>query len=409
MGEAVRFGVRRAVALLALVSVTLLAAASTAAACGTGRYASARNVPAGVGRAPLAIGDSTMILAAPYLGRLGIEANAKGCRQFSAGVEMLAARRRAGTLPAVSILALGANGAIGPGQIRRALRVIGRSRILALVTPRNQGTSRARMWAAVRSYPSRVVMIDWTSHSAGRGGWFAGDGLHVGYSGAAAYARLIRRRIAPYAFPPVRRLKLPRRTRGAKACGTVRQGRVRLRVYVVRGRSRVLCRGARALVRRPPLRLRGGWRSYDWRRVKRSSWQWVYRRRDGRAVVGTVRARARSTRIGARPAQSETEVLAFNTFIKWVIAAGRATYIEDSFRARCRRLRAARVPTARCRVSWTAQDARWSGSLSLRGAVRFMRRPPPTIFRYRFRMTERRDDGTVRRHRWSGRVPNVPA
>src|SRR5918996_699185 len=85
---------------------------STADACGEFRHARARVRPSGVGRAPLAIGDSTSIFA----------------------VQMLRARRRAHTLPHVVALALGANAAVSRGQIAAALRVMGRDRVLALVT-----------------------------------------------------------------------------------------------------------------------------------------------------------------------------------------------------------------------------------------------------------------------------------
>lgn len=227
-----------------------------------------------------------MILAVPTLARLGIEADAHGCRQFSAGIAMLRQRRHARTLPAVVILALGANGPIAGGQIGAALDVIGRTRTLVLVTPRNLSTSRARMFAARRAHPDRVLLIDWATVSGRHPGWFDGDGLHPGYAGAAAFAKLIRRGVGPVAFPPVRRLKVPHRARGTKACGTVRRGGRRLRTFVIRGRTRITCRDVRRLVRRPPLRLSRGWRSYDWRRVPKTVWAWLYRRADGRVVIG---------------------------------------------------------------------------------------------------------------------------
>lgn len=266
--------------------LTLLA--SPALACNEVKHSYVHSRAGHLGRAPLAIGDSTMILAAPKLAHLGIEADAHGCRQFSQGLSILAQRRGAGTLPAVVILALGANGPIAPGQIGQALRILGRSRILVLVTPKNLGTSKARMHAAARRYRDRVLLVDWASVSGRHPGYFDGDGLHPGYAGAAAYAQLIRRAVAPIAFPPVKRLNVPRRARTSKACGTIRRAGRRLRVYVIRGRARVLCRDARALARRPLLHPGPAWRSYDWRRVPRSTWQWLYRRHDGRVVVGTV-------------------------------------------------------------------------------------------------------------------------
>ena len=70
--------------------------ASSAAACDIdAHHGSARGGAPG-GPAPLVIGDSTMIFAAPALGSLGLEADARGCRSFAGGVEMLAARSAAG-------------------------------------------------------------------------------------------------------------------------------------------------------------------------------------------------------------------------------------------------------------------------------------------------------------------------
>ncbi len=107
-----------------------------------------------------------MIFAAPVLGGLGFEADARGCRQFSAGVTMIAARRHAGTLPRIAILALGANGPIPASGVRAALRAVGRRRILGLVTPRNSGSSQSQMRRAAGAHPNRVLLIDWARYSA---------------------------------------------------------------------------------------------------------------------------------------------------------------------------------------------------------------------------------------------------
>jgi hypothetical protein len=278
----------RTAAFAVAVALSAFAAPPAAAACGNAKHASAKRVAHRAGRAPLIIGDSTMIFATPFLGRLGLEANAKGCRQFGEGIRMLAARRHAHTLPRIAILALGANGPIGAGQIARALRVVGRRRILGLVTPRRSPSSEARMRRAARRHPDRVLLIDWVSFSARHGGWFAGDGLHVGQDGARGFARLVRRAVAPFAFPPVRGMHMPRRADGAKPCGVVHRFGHPLRVYVVRGHARVTCVRARALVRRPPLRSIPNWRRYDWRRTHDGPWSWVYARRDRRAVVAAI-------------------------------------------------------------------------------------------------------------------------
>lgn len=277
----------------ALVSavVVLVVGAPVASACNAGRHASASRHARAAGRAPIVIGDSTMIFAAPVLGRLGLEADARGCRQFAQGVAMLAARRRAGTLPGVAVLALGANGTISGGSVAAALGAVGRETTLALVTPRNLAASARAMRRAALRRPDRVLLVDWARFSAGHGVWFAGDGLHVTYAGARVYARFIRRAVAPFAFPPVQRLRLPRTARGLPECGVVRAFGRRLRVHVLRGADRVSCRQARALARRPPLHPPAGWRSYDWRRTGAGPWAWVLARRDRSAVVATVTRR----------------------------------------------------------------------------------------------------------------------
>lgn len=266
--------------------------APPAHACGESRTARAGRVNGRVGRAPLIIGDSTLLLSVRKFASVGIEANGRGCRQFSEGLSLLAARKRARDLPAVVIIALGANGAIRAGQIPALLRLAGRRRIVVLVTPRNQGASRAQMRAAARAHPDRVLLADWSrySRSRQRGGWFAGDGLHVSYAGADAYVRFIRRMVAPVAFPPVKLLRLPRRSAdAAKACGDIRRGRV----FVLRGKARITCSRARTIARRPPMKHLEGWRTYDWRRTGNGPWDWVKARTSRRVVVAVIEHRAR--------------------------------------------------------------------------------------------------------------------
>jgi hypothetical protein len=270
---------------LGLGVILAVALASDAQACDAGRHVQAARSGSAVGRAPLVVGDSTMIFAAPVLGRLGLEADARGCRGFADGVRLLAARRHARTLPHVAVLALGANGSADAGRISQALRVVGSRRILGLVTPRRTPRATAAMRAAAARHPDRVLLIDWVRYSAPHEGWFGEDGLHVGQPGADAYARLIRRRVAPFAFPPVAALRLPRSTAQGRACGSVRRSGRTLRVYVTRGKPRILCRRARSLARRPALRPIAGWRVHDWRAVRASPWTWVVARRDRKVVI----------------------------------------------------------------------------------------------------------------------------
>jgi hypothetical protein len=236
----------------------------------------------------LAIGDSTMIFAAPMLARRGIEADAHGCRQFDQGVSMLARRHR---LPEAVVLALGANGAVSLGQIERARRVIGRRRFLVLVTPKNSHVTIAAMRAAARRHPDNVLTLDWARYSAGRGGsWFGGDNLHVNFTGARAYARFVREALDPFFGPPQRGwpLGLPWR-RGAnrvRPCGTVHRYHRTTRVFLTRGG--LSCRYARTLMRRPRLHPPARWRFYDWRTVGKGPWTDVLARQDRSIVIAGI-------------------------------------------------------------------------------------------------------------------------
>jgi len=208
-----------AVRILLACCAALLACSAPAWACGEGTVAAARHAEAAVRGAPLVIGDSTMIFAAPILGRMGMTTDAHGCRQFDQGVAMLAARRRAHALHPYAVLALGANGQVGDSQIERALDVIGAERVLGLVTPRNYAATAAAMRRAAARHPDRVILIDWARYSAGHGSWFAGDGLHVDYAGAAAYAAFIRRASDPLMPPAPGHLHLTHGVRARRPAG----------------------------------------------------------------------------------------------------------------------------------------------------------------------------------------------
>jgi hypothetical protein len=145
------------------------------------------------GAPPLAIGDSVMLGAAPQLRRRGFEIDVRGCRQMSEGLGVLSARRRAGSLPDVVVVALGTNWTVTIDQIRAALRILGPERVLGLVTPPEVGgvasSDQAAIRAAGRRWKLRVKVLDWVAKSAGRS--WTWDGMHLKPEGAAAYARLL--------------------------------------------------------------------------------------------------------------------------------------------------------------------------------------------------------------------------
>jgi hypothetical protein len=205
-----------ALSLLAMLTVTAMAAAAlhpsaTRAGCGGVESAGPTHWRHRY-RAPLAIGDSTMLLALPELSREGFSVNAHGCRQYPEALSLLGALRHAHELPRLVVIALGANGEISDSDVQGALQILGHDRLLVLVTPRElgggEGSDAQLVRLEGRRHPRRVGVLDWVSYSSGHRDWFEGDGLHLTPAGSAALARLIGR-VRPLAAPP-RSLRLPR-------------------------------------------------------------------------------------------------------------------------------------------------------------------------------------------------------
>jgi hypothetical protein len=159
-------------------------------------------------RPPLVIGDSTMIFAVPYIAKQKMQGNARGCRQWSEGMDLIRARKHSHSLPHLVVMGLGANWVITRGDIEAALRLVGPKRILGIIAPREEGGGTSgdasNVRAAGHRHPKRVKVLDWPHYSAGHGNWFSGDGLHMSYTGAAAYARYIGT-LKKFAAPPGRK------------------------------------------------------------------------------------------------------------------------------------------------------------------------------------------------------------
>jgi hypothetical protein len=154
---------------------------------------------------PLVVGDSVLLGAVREVARAGLEVDTRGCRQMSEGLRVLRARRRT-FLPSRVVIALGANWSVRYAEVRAAMRIVGRRRLLVLVTPRESGGRAGRdarvMRKVARRFPRRVRLLDWVRFSRGHPGWFAGDGLHLSVRGARAFARLLHR--ATRMEPPLR-------------------------------------------------------------------------------------------------------------------------------------------------------------------------------------------------------------
>ena len=107
-----------------------------AAQCGAVKHANpTRDHLPGKARPPLAIGDSVMAGAVDEMAAAGFEVNVRVCRLMDEGLDVIRARRRAGTLPHAVLVLLGAGGDVRPRDIRRALRMLGPERVLVMLTP----------------------------------------------------------------------------------------------------------------------------------------------------------------------------------------------------------------------------------------------------------------------------------
>ena len=182
--------------------IPALSASTARAGCGGVETASPKHKVAP--RPPLAVGDSSMLLALPALARVGYKVNARGCRQFGEGLRLLRDARRRHQLPHLVVLALGADASVTAGEIQQAKKILGPKRKLGLVTPRESGGGESNDAKVIRNAgqrdPTRVKVLDWVHYSAGHSSWFQPDGLHLTFSGAKAFARLLKKLI-PLAAP----------------------------------------------------------------------------------------------------------------------------------------------------------------------------------------------------------------
>jgi lysophospholipase L1-like esterase len=182
--------------LVPVLALLALAAPAADAACGGPQQEKPRK-DVNFGRAPIAIGDSPMLLALPDLAGVGYRANARGCRQWPEGLALIRQLRSEDHLPKLVVVALGSNGYVTRPNIHAALDLVGKDRTLGLVTPRESGGGSSHDADIVRSearkHKNRTVLLDWVEYSAGHSAWFQPDGLHLTFEGAAAFARLLKR------------------------------------------------------------------------------------------------------------------------------------------------------------------------------------------------------------------------
>jgi lysophospholipase L1-like esterase len=189
------------------------------AGCGGTETVRPANHPSGQA-APLALGDSTMLLSLPGLAAEGYDANAHGCREVYQALDMVRQLKAQGTLPHMVVIALGANGSVTQSDITDALGLLCCNRLLVLVTARESGGGSGPDAAIereqARERPGRILLLDWVKYSQGHGNWFQPDGLHLTWPGVYAFTRLLARAL-PYAYSPCPPLVAKHRRRVARA------------------------------------------------------------------------------------------------------------------------------------------------------------------------------------------------
>jgi hypothetical protein len=161
------------------------------------------------GRPPIMIGDSTVLLPVPNLTAVGYSVNARGCRGFKEAIHVAAKLRAKGRLPHLVLINDYGNGGVNPDLIAEALAVLGKKRVLGLVTEYNADTGHppapdtGMLFKARKQYPHRVLVLDWVKYSLAHhkvepkpGAWFLPDLFHPNFTGAEAYAQFLARALS---------------------------------------------------------------------------------------------------------------------------------------------------------------------------------------------------------------------
>ncbi|PQZ45254.1 acetyltransferase [Bacillus sp. MYb209] len=143
-----------------------------------------------------AIGDSVMIDIAPYLKNAfpDIRIDAQIGRQLSKAIPVVEQLKNEGNLGNYVIIGLGTNGAFTTEQLVSLIALIGNERKMIFINTRVprpwESIVNERLKVTVSKYPN-ITLVDWYAASAGKGDYFAPDGVHLTKVGAEAYAALV--------------------------------------------------------------------------------------------------------------------------------------------------------------------------------------------------------------------------
>jgi hypothetical protein len=88
----------------------------------------------------------------------------------------------------------------------------------------------------------------------------------------------------PAQHPP----KMPNSTKGSKKCKTASRFGSSFRVYIVKGKRRISCKKARAIVAKEPVDGNKRYQYFDWTKGGNGPWSDVYYRHDHKVIVGAI-------------------------------------------------------------------------------------------------------------------------
>lgn len=148
------------------------------------------------GHGVIAIGDSVILDAAPYLENIlpGIVIDGKVGRQMAQAQEVVDNLKSNEQLGSRVIIELGTNGAFNTKQLRRLLTSLEDIQQIVLVNirvPRKwQDTVNSAITKIAADFPN-VTVVDWYASSKGKDMYFYNDGVHLRKEGAEIYASLV--------------------------------------------------------------------------------------------------------------------------------------------------------------------------------------------------------------------------
>lgn len=143
----------------------------------------------------LAIGDSVLLGASPYLSKRfpGLEIDAEVGRQAAQVLHILEQRASANALPERVILHLGTNGYVTEDQLNRMLTLLKDKQVVLInaSAPRRWVTDNNELFTKAAADHAQLKLIDWNSESADHPEYFVSDHIHLKPLGIRAFAQVI--------------------------------------------------------------------------------------------------------------------------------------------------------------------------------------------------------------------------